>query len=234
MVDSRERRLTEAFVTLADTLVDDYDVVDLLQTLVETVAEVLDATAVGLALADDRGLLAVVASTSENNHIVDLMQPESWDSPSAESFRTGKQYSAPDLETLLPREFATTALKLGFKSLHSVPMRLRADVIGALTLFRTYNGPLTVDDVGVMQGLADVATIGILHERALRESDIAQQQLQQALSSRVVIEQAKGVIAQTRSLDMDSAFRLLRDYARSNQLNLRDVAELVVRRSITI
>lgn len=234
MVDSRERRLTEAFVTLADTLVDDYDVVDLLQTLVETVAEVLDATAVGLALADDHGLLAVVASTSENNHIVDLMQPESWDSPSAESFRTGKPYSTPDLQTQLPRDFAETALKLGFRSLHSVPMRLRSEVIGALTLFRTYTGALSDDDAAVMQGLADVATIGILHERALRESDIAQQQLQQALSSRVVIEQAKGVIAQTRSLDMDSAFRLLRDYARSNQLNLRDVAELVVRRSITI
>jgi GAF domain-containing protein len=234
MADSRERRLTEAFVVLADTLIDDYDVVDLLQTLVDTAAEILGAAAAGLALADQVGLLAVVASTSEGPEIIDLMQPEEIDSPAAESFTSGVVYSVADISTLAAVDFAARASALGFRSLHSVPMRLRGEVVGALTLFRSSEGTLTDDDAAVMQGLADVATIGILHERALRESDVAQQQLQQALSSRVIIEQAKGVVAQTRAVDMDTAFRLLREYSRSNRLNLHDVAELVVRRSITV
>ncbi len=234
MADTRERRLTAAFVALADTLVDDYDVVDLLETLVDTSADVLDAAAAGLVLADERGQLAVVASTSEGNEIVDLMEPESGDGPAAESYVTGRAYSVADIDGLDERAFAETAGRLGFRSLHSVPMRLRGDVIGALTLFRPNVGALHDDDAAILQGLADVATIGILHERTVREIDLAQRRLQQALNSRVVIEQAKGVIAQLRSVDMDTAFRLLREYARGNRLNLRDVAELVVRRSITV
>ena len=234
MTGTRERRLTEAFVTLADTLVDDYDVVDLLQTLVDTTSELLEAAATGLILADDHGILSVVASTTEGSEIVDLMQPETGDGPAAESYLSGEVYAVAEIATLDDKEFAASATDLGFASLHSVPMRLRGHVIGALTLFRATVGTLNDADAAVVQGLADIATIGILHERALRESDIAQQQLQHALNSRVIIEQAKGVIAQTRSVDMDSAFRTLRDYSRSNNLNLRDVAELVVKRSITI
>jgi GAF domain-containing protein len=234
MSNTRERSLTAAFVRLADTLVDDYDVVDLLQTLVDTTAEVLRAAAAGLVLADEHGELSVVASTSEGDGVVNLMQPESGDGPAAESYLSGEPYAVADLDSLDDRTFADAASVLGFRSLHSVPMRLRGRTIGALTLFRSTVGVLSDDDATVVRGLADVATIGILHERALRESGLVQQQLQNALSSRVVIEQAKGVVAQTRSVDMDSAFRMLRDYARSNHLNLRDVAELVVSRSISI
>lgn len=221
-------------MTLADTLIDHYDVVDLLQTLVDSSAEILDASAAGLTLADKYGQLGVVASTSEGSDVIDLLQPESLDGPATESYRTGRAVSVPHIEALPPSDFVSAALSLGFLSLHSVPMRLRGEIIGALTLFGSSLGALSSDDAAVLQGLADVATIGILHERAVRESGIAQQQLQHALASRVVIEQAKGVVAQTLFVDMDSAFRLLRDYARANRLNLHDVAELVVRRSITI
>lgn len=235
MTMNRERRLTDAFVFLADSLVVGYDVVEILQSLVDSCAELVDAAAVGLALADENGVLSVVASTKEDDALVDLMQPDSGDGPCAESYRTGEVASVADIaaDTRFPR-FSTDAAALGFASAHVVPMRLRDTVIGALSIFRIEPGPLGDDDATVARALADVATISILHERALRDSSIAQQQLQRALDSRVIIEQAKGVIAQGHLVDMDEAFRLLRTYARTNGLNLRDVAELVVKRSITI
>jgi GAF domain-containing protein len=233
--DSRERRLTAAFVTLADTLVAEYDVVDLLQTLVDSCAELLDAAAVGLVIADETGELSVVASTSERDQLVNLLQPPSGIGPSTDCYHSGLALSVPDIaaETRWP-QFVADATAQGFGSLHAVPLRLRGTVIGAMSLYREAPGALGDDDASVVQGLADVATISVLHERALRESGIAKAQLQRALDSRVIIEQAKGVIAQTRSIDMDDAFRALRDYARNRGLNLRDVAELVVKRSITI
>jgi GAF domain-containing protein len=234
--DTRERRLTQAFVTLADTLVAGYDVVDLLQTLVDTCAELLDASAAGIMLADPDGELAVVASTSERSMLVETMQLSSGAGPCVECFTTGAAVSVADVDEIGDKwpGFRDAAVSQGFHSVHGVPLRLRGSVIGTLNLFRSQTGLLSDEDLSVAQGLADVATIGILQERAIREADAARIQLQHALDSRVMIEQAKGVIAHRRNLDMDAAFRALRDYARSNQLNLRDVAELVVNRSIAI
>jgi GAF domain-containing protein len=235
MGETRERRLTAAFVTLADTLVVGYDVAELLQTLVNTCADLLDASAAGLLLADGDGSLAVVASTTEDGDLVNLMQPLSGIGPIVECYHSGLAVAIDDLATLDKwPAFVADATAHGFRSGHVVPLRLRGTVIGALALFRAETGGLSTQDASVVQGLADIATIGILHERAIRESSIAQSQLQRALDSRVIIEQAKGVIAQNRSVDMDDAFRALRDYARNRGLNLRDVAELVVKRSITI
>jgi len=234
--ETRERRLTAAFVTLADTLVADYDVVDLLQTLVDTCADLLDASAAGIMLADHDGELAVVASTSERSRLVEMMQLSSGFGPCVECFTTGVAVTVSDVDDLGDRwpGFREAALDQGFHSVLGVPLRLRGVVIGTLNLFRTQIGVLSEEDISVAQGLADVATIGILQERALREADIARDQLQHALDSRVLIEQAKGVVAHTRNVDMDQAFRALRDYARGNNLNLRDVAELVVTRSISL
>jgi len=233
---TRERRLTSAFVTLADTLVAGYDVVDLLQTLVDTCADLLDASAAGIMLADGNGELSVVASTSERSMLVETMQLSYGAGPCVECFTTGVAVTVSDVAELGDKwpGFKEAALEQGFRSVHGVPLRLRGNVIGTLNLFRSHPGALSVEDMSVAQGLADVATIGILQERAIREADIAKNQLQHALDSRVLIEQAKGVIAYMRDLDMDAAFRTLRDYARSNNLNLRDVAELVVSRSLTL
>ena len=234
--ETRERRLTSAFVTLADTLVAGYDVVDLLQTLVDTCAELLDASAAGLMLADSSGELAVVASTSEKSLLVEMMQLSSGSGPCVECFTTGAPVTVSDVAELGDRwpGFREAALGQGFRSVHGVPLRLRGNVIGTLNLFRTSTGALTDEDLSVAQGLADVATIGILQERAIREADIAKNQLQHALDSRVLIEQAKGVIAYMHDVDMDEAFQTLRRYSRSNNQNLRDVAELVVNRSIAL
>lgn len=236
VAETREGRLVDTFVTLADTLVVGYDVVDLLQTLVEACADLLDASAAGLMLADSRGELSVVASTSEKSRLVELMQLSSGNGPCVESFSAGQLVMIDDIETVASQwpEFYREAHEQGFRAVHAVPLRLRGSVLGTLNLFLTQTGRLTAEDASVAQGLADVATIGILQERAARENDIARDQLQHALNSRVVIEQAKGVVAQTKSVDMDAAFNMLRQHARSNNLNLRDVAEQVVSRSLIL
>lgn len=232
----REYELARAFVTLADTLVADYDVLDLLQNLVDTSVSLLDSEAGGLLLADEFGTLTLVASTSEESSLVELLQLESGQGPCMEAFRTGEIVEVVDLSTdhgVWP-DFRKGALEQGFRSVLAVPLRLRNETIGTLNLFRPTVGPMIPADIAIARGLADIATIGIIQERAVRESDIARQQLQHALNSRVIIEQAKGVIAQLHGVSMDEAFRTLREYSRNNQVALRDVADLVVLRSLTL
>jgi GAF domain-containing protein len=233
---TRESRLAATFVALADTLVAEYDVVELLQRLVDSCAELLEASAAGLLLADHLGYLELVASTSEESRLVDTMQVSTGRGPSVQCYTTGLVVTVPDITKLDGEwhDFRSKALQQGFLSAHAVPMRLRGTIIGTLTLFDTQTGELSNEDTSIAQALADIATIGILHERALRESDIAQQQLQHALNSRVVIEQAKGVIAQVHNVSMDEAFRRLRSHARSNGLGLHEVATGVVDRTIEL
>lgn len=231
----REARLTSAFVTLADTLVADYDVVDLLDTLVNVCADVLAAEAAGLLLAGGDGRLSVVASTSEGSQLVELMQLHDG-GPCVDCYHSGKSVHVTDFRDVRDKwpGFVETAEEHGYHSMHAVPLRLRGTTLGALGMFRTETGELSDQDASVAQALADVATIGILHERAVRENETARQQLQGALDSRVLIEQAKGVIAHQKSVDMDVAFKTLRDYARSHGQLLRSVAEKVVHRSLVI
>jgi GAF domain-containing protein len=232
----REYELARAFVSLADTLVADYDVVDLLQNLVDTSVSLLRSSAGGLLLSDEFGVLTLVASTSEETSLVELLQLESGQGPCVEAFRSGEVVEIGDIESAGDAwpDFRDAALAQGFLSVLAVPMRLREDTIGTLNLFRSTSGAMDPADVAIARGLADIATIGIMHERAVRESDLAREQLQHALSSRVVIEQAKGVIAQQHAVNMDDAFRTLREYSRNNNVALRDVADLVVRRSLTL
>jgi GAF domain-containing protein len=236
VTSTREARLAATFVTLADTLVAGYDVVDLLDTLVNASADLLDAAAAGLILADEAGELSVIASTSERSRLVEIMQLRYGLGPCVECYKTGRVVTVPDVDKVGDKwpDFREAALEQGLHSVHAVPLRLRGTVIGALNLFRNQTGVMSDEDILAARALADIATIGILHERTVRESDVAKQQLQHALDSRVLIEQAKGVLAHTRNIDMDDAFRALRDYARGNGLLLRNVAEAVVNRSLVI
>lgn len=226
---TREGQLVEAFVTLADTLVVGYDVVDLLHTLVSHCVPLFDASAAGIILTDDEAF-EVVATTNERSRLVELLQLRSGSGPCVESVITGNAVSVPDIRASAPKwpRFRQSALEQGFSSMFSVPMRLRDTTIGSLNLYWDRTGGVPAGDAPTVQALADVATIGILQERALRQSDLARQQLQYALSSRVVIEQAKGVVAFTHSVNMDEAFTLIRQHARSNGLALADVAARIV------
>jgi transcriptional regulator with GAF, ATPase, and Fis domain len=233
---SDEDELFNTFATLADTMVADFDVVDLLQTLVEACVRVLEIAAAGILLANDVGELEVVASTSEAARLVELMQLSAQTGPCIVSFQSGDVVSLPDISKA-PAEwnnYRASALEQGFVSVYAIPLRLRETTIGALNLLGDSVGTLATRDVRIAQALADVATIGILHERALVESNVVRDQLSQALQSRVLIEQAKGVISHTRSISTDDAFAVLRSYARANRLLLSEVARRVVNRELRI
>lgn len=230
----REARLGEAFVTLADTLVGDFDVVELLVELSRTCVEVLDAGAAGLLLADQRGHLRFMAASSEKSRLLELLELQYEQGPCLDCYHVGAPVSAADLaaETSRWPTFAPAARKAGFSSVHALPLRLRDQTIGAMNLF--HNGSRRFDDADLRtaQALADVATIGILQHRAAHRSSLIAEQLQAALNSRLVIEQAKGVLAERGQLDMDAAFDLLRSYARTNRAGLSDTARRIVQRDL--
>jgi len=236
MNDITQQRLLETFVKLADTLIDDYDVVDLLQFLVDTCRDVLDTTAAGILLADARGDLEVVASTSEASRLVEMMQLSAEEGPCIDSFRSGQRVSVPDIETSKDEwsQFRGSALAQGFRSMDALPLRLRDATIGTLNLLRSAPGAAPEESISAAQAFADVATIGILHERTLRESAILSEQLQAALNSRIIIEQAKGVVSHTRGVSIDEAFTLMREYARSHSMGLSIVAARLVDRSLRL
>ncbi|MET4640103.1 GAF and ANTAR domain-containing protein [Mycetocola sp. 2940] len=233
---TREGQLVDAFATLADTLVDDYDAVELLQTLVDNCRDLLDVTAAGILLTNSDGELEVVASTSEASRLVEVMQLSAQAGPCVECFITGETVSVPEISKAPDKwvAFRESAARQGFASVYALPMRLRETTIGALNLLRAETGELNDRDVRAAQALADVATIGILHARSLRESDAVRDQLQRALNSRIVIEQAKGVLSQTHNVSTDEAFTLMRLYSRSHGLLLSSVAEKLVSRSLII
>jgi GAF domain-containing protein len=221
--------LSETFVELTDTMVADFDVIDFLHVLTDRSAQLLDVSAAGLLLADPRGELRVVAASSEAARLLELLQVQLGQGPCLDCFRSGRAVTATDLGTdrRWPR-FADAAAEAGLGAVQALPMRLREQVIGALNLFRDTPGDFDPINVRVGQALADVATIGLLHERTMRRRDTLNEQLQAALNSRVVIEQAKGKLAERLGLDMDQAFNVLRDHARARNLRLSDLARAFI------
>jgi GAF domain-containing protein len=227
---AREGLLTRTLVELADTLVDDFDVVELLTLLADRCVEVLDVSAAGLMLAAPEGELRVVASSSEEMRLVELFELQAQEGPCPDCYRTGEPVVAETLtydENRWP-QFGPVAVKAGFRSVLAVPMRLRRVTIGAHNLFRSEEGLLDDADLIAARALADVATIAILQHRATLQAHIVIDQLNHALNSRIVIEQAKGVIAERAQLDMDEAFTWLRLHARGHNLLLADVAQAVI------
>jgi GAF domain-containing protein len=225
----REQTLVEAFVRLADTLVTDYDVIDLFHGLCADCVSLLDADAAGLLLTDQRGSLQLVSASNEQAQVVELFQLQTDQGPCLDAFRTGQQVRADDLATeeRWPR-FTSRARENGFAAVHALPMRLRGEVVGALNLFHRGRHVMDEADLGVGQALADVATIAILTDRSSRQRELLTEQLQAALTSRVIIEQAKGVLAERGRIGLDEAFARMRSYARGRQLRLADVARDVV------
>ncbi len=226
----RETALVQTFTELADTLVEDFDVVELLTMLVDRCVEVLDADAAGLMLANAEGELRVVASSSEAMHVLELFELQSEEGPCPECFRTGGAVANPQLNETDDRwpRFAPRALEAGFGSVHALPMRLRGQTIGSLNLFCVRSGGLRSPDLVAAQAFADVATIAILQQRAVAEAQVVNEQLTHALNSRVIIEQAKGMVAERTNLAMDRSFDRLRGHARNHNLRLVDVARDVI------
>jgi hypothetical protein len=226
MIQMDTELLSDTFVDLADTMVADFDVIDFLHLLTDRSVRLLAASAAGVVLADPRGELRVAAASTAEAELLELFQLQNDQGPCLECFRTGRSAIAADLDGPAQRwpRFAAAAAQAGFATVEALPMRLREQVIGALNLFRAEPGPLDPVDLRVGQALADVATIGLLHERNVRRRETVAEQLQAALNSRVVIEQAKGKLAERLSIGTDRAFSMIRDYARNTNRHLTDVA----------
>ncbi|NNN01778.1 MAG: GAF and ANTAR domain-containing protein [Acidimicrobiaceae bacterium] len=227
---TRESLVVEALVELADNLVDEYDVIDVLTVLSRRCVEAIDVDAAGVMLAIPGGELQFIASSSDSMTVLELFQIQAKEGPCVDSFNSGMaiiNHRLIDPDQRWPR-FSPLAISKGFHSVHCLPMRLRGRTIGALNFFRNSPGLLGDDDVVVAQGLADIATIAILQHRTTLNAQLLNEQLSSALNSRIVIEQAKGMISQATHCEMDVAFARLRDHARNRNLRLTEVAAKVV------
>ncbi|MEV8378920.1 GAF and ANTAR domain-containing protein [Kribbella sp. NPDC056861] len=232
---SREQRLAQVFVELADTLVDDFDVIDLLHTLCERSVELLQADAAGLILADQRSVLHVMASTSEEAKLLELFVLQNDEGPCLDCYSTGEQMANIDLDEVKERwpRFRAATLAVGYRSTHALPLRLRGQIIGVLNLFCVERSTLSAADVDLGQALCDIATVGLLQERTVRRGEVLAEQLQSALNSRIMLEQAKGVLSERAGIGVDDAFALMRAHARRNHLQLGAVAVAIIDGTIT-
>jgi GAF domain-containing protein len=225
-----EVRLARLLVSLADTLVDDFDVVDLMDRLVHSCLGLVNASAAGLLLLDQRGGLQLVASSSEETRLLELFQLQTEQGPCLDCVATGAVVTVDDLSSASSRwpRFTQAAALVGYRSVHALPLRLRSEVIGSLNLFRSTAPQLTLHEQEMAQALADVATIGILQQRSVHRGALLAEQLQTALHSRITIEQAKGILAEHARLSMDDAYQTLRSFARDHNLKLTEVADGIV------
>ena len=227
---NRESMLARTLVELADNLVDDFDVVELLTLLSHRCVEILDVAAAGLMLAGPDGELRVMASSSDAMRVLELYEIQSREGPCLDAYSTGLPVVNRNLSAAQvpwPR-FATVARAAGYQSAHALPMQLRGSVIGALNLFRTDRGTMTSEDIEIAQAFADVATIAILQNRVAAEAQMLNEQLTHALQSRIVIEQAKGMVAERLGLDMEQAFARLRTHSRNHNLRLVDLCDAII------
>ncbi|MFC4036129.1 GAF domain-containing protein [Streptomyces polygonati] len=227
-MDSREQQVTEVFVEVADSLIADFDVIDFLQKLSVRCVEILDVAAVGILLADEGGVLHVLAASDEHTRLLELFALQYDQGPCVECYRSGRARTNIDLAdpeaTAHWPLFARSARETGFVATNALPLRLRGRVIGAVGLFQTDPAPLSPQDLTLAQALADVATIAILQQRTLAHSEAERDQLQYALNSRIIIEQVKGILAERWQLPVDEAFRVFRTYARAHSLKLSQLA----------
>ncbi len=225
-----EREIMRALVEVADTFVADYDVVDFLHGLAERCVTLLDVDEAGVMLRDTSKTLRYVASSSEEMRLVELLELQHEEGPCLDAYRAGRLTMSTGLEEAEQKwpSFGLHARGAGFASLAGVPMRLRLDTIGSLNLFSRRPGGLSDDDQHIAQAMADVATIGILQQRAIQDGHVVASQLQTALESRVAIEQAKGILSERMAINVDDAFTLLRDHSRANNTKLTNTARQVV------
>ncbi len=234
-LQSDQRALVETFVALADSLVDDFDVVEFLSMLTLRVVQLSIATEAGILLADEAGDLQVMAASKERTRLLELFQIQNAEGPCRECFISGRPVAVPDLELERDRWplFAPRALEVGFRSVQAVPLRLRGEVLGAMNLFIAQPGGVDPADLPLVQSLADIATISLLQRRTTLNAQLHLGQVQHALQSRIVIEQAKGIVAQQAGISVDDAFERLRAYSRNHNSRVHDLALAVIDGNVT-
>ncbi|CAM5693615.1 GAF and ANTAR domain-containing protein [Streptomyces fumanus] len=229
---TREERLLAAVIDAVDTLVDDFDLIDFLHTLCDRCTELLDVTAVGVMLADPGGRLQLIAASDEHTRLLELFALQHEEGPCVRCHADGTARLNIPLDSPVTAAeyplFAAQARAAGFAVTHALPMRLREQVVGALNLFDAREQDIDAADARVAQALADVATIAILQHRTLAHANQERAQLRAALSSRIVIEQAKGILAERWDTGVDEAFAALRRYARAHRTGLSALAQRLI------
>jgi GAF domain-containing protein len=225
-----DQRITQTLVELADTLVLGFDGIEFLHTLTERCVQLLDVDAAGILLIDQRGTLNLVAASTEQTRLLELFQLQNQEGPCLDCYHSGQGVACADLTAAPQRwpQFATAAREQGFAAVQAVPMRLREQTLGALNLFRSSPDAIPTDATAIAQSFANVATISLLQVRALRHSEMVTEQLQSALNSRLLIEQAKGILAERRHISLTQAFILMRAYARNHNRLLSQVARAII------
>lgn len=236
MATEPDVRLSHVFVELADTLTDDFDLLDFLTRLCSRLSDLLGADAAGVIAIDAQGVMRIMASSTEQMRVLELFEVQNAEGPCLDALRSRQavtNVALADADTRWPR-FAPLARDDGFALVHAFPMRLRDDVVGVVNVFAADAGGLTHEQALVAQAMTDIATIGLLQERALREGRVLTDQLQYALTARVVVEQAKGMLAERMNVELPDAFALLRSYARAKNLRVADVARKVVESELSV
>lgn len=232
---TRQALTTTAFVELVDTLVGDFDVIDVLTGLTGRCVELLGVAAAGVLLADEHGTLRVIGASNEQINLLELFQVQNQQGPCLDSYTTGRVVINSDMTLGSPwPTFAAVSAAAGFPSVCAIPLRLKSVILGCLNLFMSEPVELSAEDVAFATALADVASIAIVQDQATRESATREGHLRHALQSRIAIEQAKGMITERARLDMDAAFQRLRTYARNNNRGLTEVAEAVASGALAV
>lgn len=229
---SREQQVSDVFVQVADSLIDDFDLIEFLEELCAHCVSLLDVSAAGILLANEKGLLHTVAASDENTHLLELFAIQHDQGPCLDCYRMREARSNIDLHDPVANNawpaFADQARKSGFQTSHVFPLRLRDRAVGAMNLFHASRQSLSPPDTSLAQALADVATIALLQQRDLGQEQLEKSQLQRALSSRIVIEQAKGILAERWTVNTDIAYNALRTYARARHLRISDCARQII------
>ena len=223
-------RLADVFVDVADTLVADFDLIEFLHNVAVHATEISGGAAAGLMLTDEDGRLHYMGASSDDARLLELFQLQNAEGPCLDCCRTGQPVISADLASSVDRwpVFVPRALAAEIHAVHAFPMRLREQVIGGLNVFGQQPGPLSSDQVRVVQALADVATIALIQEQAISRAEMVTEQLQSALNSRIVVEQAKGAVARAFGITVEDAFTLLRNHARNSRIRLTELAHTVV------
>ncbi len=223
---AREELIVRALVEMADSLVGDFDVVELLTGLASRCVELLGISAAGVMVATVKGDVRLVASSSEAMRVLELFEIQAEEGPCLDAYRSGEPVDHLILNAgsdPWPR-FSVAALEAGFQSVSALPLRLRDITIGALNLFSVGVAPMSESNAVVARALADLAAISIIQHRVADEHQRTNEQLSYALNSRIIIEQAKGIIAERAGVDLSEAFDRLRGYARDHNRRLTEVA----------
>jgi transcriptional regulator with GAF, ATPase, and Fis domain len=232
VTEPRETQVLAAVVTLVDSLLRDFDVVELLTELTEHCAQLLDVSSAGLLLADPHGHLHLMAATSEKTQDLELFQLQADEGPCLDCFATGEGTSVADIRSATRRwpRFVPAAVESGFASVHAVPMRAAGSALGVLGLFGNRVGALSDADLLVAQTLAHVASVAIVQEHSPTPSSVLPH-LRNALVSKVLVEQAKGYLSESLGVSVEDAFALLRRYARSHGGHLSEDARRLISES---